>query len=51
MSPQLPRVVEAAAPVVLTRGRPDPPSRFPFAMCGQYGLTISSDEIKMAAEG
>jgi hypothetical protein len=48
---QLSYVVEAAAPVVLTRGRPDPPSRFPFALDGLDGPAIPVDGIKMAAEG
>jgi hypothetical protein len=43
--------VEVAAPVALTRGRPDPLNHFLFVVNGQDELTISRNEIKMAAEG
>jgi hypothetical protein len=44
-------MVEAAAPVVLTCGRPDLLSRFLFAMGGLDEPTVSRNEIKIAAEG
>jgi hypothetical protein len=44
-------MVEAAVPMVLTRGWPDLLSRFLFVVGGQDEPTISRIEIKMATEG